>query len=396
MLIEMQVRKAKPCERPFKLGDGDGLYLLVKPNGAKLWRQFYRFGGKQKTLAHGTYPKVSLKQARTLRDEARHQLRNGVDPGHQRKVAKLVGVAALGNSFKEVAEDLLAKLTRDGLAEVTLTKKRWLLDFAYPILADKPIDQIKPLDLLAALKSVEGRGKYETARRLRSTCSMVFRHAVATGKTEHDPTVTLRGAITVPKVKHHAAVTEPEQIGALLRAIEDYQQGHRTTRLALKLAMLTFVRPGELRQAEWSEIDFEGAMWRIPAARMKMKREHRVPLARQAIKVLKELREITGFQRWVFPACYTTQRPMSENTLNTALRRMDYSREEMTGHGFRTTACTQLNESGLFHPDAIERQLAHSERNQVRAAYNSAEHMPERIKMMQWWADHLDNLRDKQ
>jgi integrase len=391
MLQEMQVRRAKPCERPYKLTDGGGLHLLVQPHGSKLWRQSYRFAGKQKTLALGVYPQVGLQQARKLRDQAKQQLSQGIDPSERRRIAKLIGIAAPGKSFREVAEELLAKRTRDGLAADTLAKKRWLLDFAHPILANRPIDQITAPELLAVLRRVESRELYESAHRLRSICGEVFRYAIATGRAQRDPSADLRGVLTNPKVKHHAAIVDPKEIGTLLRSIEVYH-GHKVTRLALKLAILTFPRPGELRAAEWSEIDLENAVWKIPPARMKMKREHRIPLSRQAIAVLKELREITGFGRFVFPAIDSTQRPMSENVLNTALRRMGYTSEEMTAHGFRSTASTNLNEMG-FRSDVIERQLAHVEGNGVRAAYNSAQYMPERAEMMQRWADYLDSLR---
>jgi integrase len=391
MLNEIQVSRAKPCEHPYKLTDGDGMHLLIQPTGSKLWRLAYRFGGKQKTLALGVYDKVSLKEARRLRDEARRQLHEGIDPCAKRKTDKLCGVAVNGNSFKEVAEELLAKRAREGVAPITLTKKRRLLAFAYPILGDRPIGQITTSDLLAVLKTVEAREIYQSARRLRSLCGEVFRYAMATRRAEHDLSADLRGALISPKVKHHAALVEPKEVGGLVRAIDNYH-GYKVTRLALTLALLLFPRPGELRAAEWSEIDLEGAMWRIPASRMKMKRPHQVPLSRQAIEILKELREITGYGRFLFPAIDSPLRPMSENVLNTSLRRMGFTKQEQTAHGLRSTASTSLNELG-FRADLIEKQLAHEERNGVRAAYNSAEYMPERITMMQRWADYLDSLR---
>jgi integrase len=270
-------------------------------------------------------------------------------------------------------------------------KKRRLLTLIYPLIGDRPVDGITAPELLAALRLVEGRGKYETARRLRSICSGIFRYAIATGRAERDPAADLRGALTTPKVTHHPAITEPKKIRGLLRAIDGYD-GHEATRMALQLLALTFPRSAELRHAEWPEIDLDKAVWVIPAARMKMRREHRIPLATQAIDIIKALRAITGGSRWLFPAIHTSTRPMGETTLNAALRRMGYDKNEMTAHGFRTMASTRLNEMG-FSPDVIERQLAHVDGNSVRRAYNAAQYWPERITMMARWADSLDGLR---
>jgi integrase len=277
MLNDTRVRNAKGGNRPIKLSDSGGLYLLIKPNGSKLWRLAYRFGGKQKSLALGAYPTITLKKARELRDAAKKLLADMIDPSIQRRIEKQN--ASRGNSFRAVAGDLLAKLEREGLAEVTLAKKRWLLDFAYPSIGDRPIDKITAPELLSVLRKVEARGRYETARRLRSTCGMVFRYAIATGRAERDVSIDLRGALTAPKVTHRAAIVDPAGIGALLRAIDGYD-GLVVTKLALRLAPLVFVRPGELRQAEWAELDLEGFEWRISASKMKMRRPHRVPLSR--------------------------------------------------------------------------------------------------------------------
>jgi integrase len=335
---------------------------------------------------------VSLQEARERREAAKRLLAKGIDPSTQRRLDKqAVGTS---NTFKAVAEEVLAKLEKEGRADVTLTKQRWLLEFVYPSLGDCPIAEIAAPELLSVIRRVEARGRYETARRLRSTCGTVFRYAIATGRAERDPSADLRGALTSPKVKHRSAIVDPAGIGALLRATEGYD-GHPLTKAALRLAPLVFVRPGELRRAEWSEFDLEAGEWRIPAAKMKMRRSHRVPLSRQALAILQDLQVITGGGRWLFPSTRSVSRPMSENTLNAALRRLGYGPDEMTTHGFRSTASTRLNEMGRWNPDAIERQLAHQEPDDVRRAYtHAAEYWPERVKMMQEWADYLDELRE--
>ena len=392
MLNDTRVRNAKGGHRPIKLSDSGGLYLLLTPNGSKLWRLAYRFGGKQKTLALGIYPTITLKQARERRDAAKRLLADKIDPSIQRRIEKQN--ATTGNTFRPVASELLEKLEREGLAEVTLAKKRWLLDFAYSSIGDRPIDKITAPELLSVLRRVEAGGSYETARRLRSTCGMVFRYAIATGRAERDVSIDLRGALTTPKVTHRAAIVDPAGIGALLRAIDGYD-GLLVTTHALRLAPLVFVRPGELRQAEWAELDLEESEWRISASKMKMRRPHRVPLSRQAVAIIRDLQAITGGGRWLFPSVRTTARPMSENTLNAALRRLGYSSDQMTAHGFRAMASTRLNEMGRWNPDAIERQLGHQEADDVRRAYmHAAEFWTERVKMMQAWADYLDELRD--
>jgi integrase len=393
MLNDTRVRATKPCKRPLKLSDSGGLYLLIAPHGSKLWRLAYRFGGKQKTLAMGAYPTVTLKAARDKREEAKRLLANGIDPSMQRRLDKQS--TSTGNGFRAVAEEVLAKLEKEGRADVTLTKKRWLLNFAYPAFGDRPIAEITVPELLSVLRRVEARGRYETARRLRSTCGMVFRYAIATGRAERDPSADLRGALTSPKVNHRAAIVDPAGIGALLRAIDGYD-GLPITKAALRLAPLVFVRPGELRHAEWVEFDLAAAEWRIPSAKMKMRRAHRVPLSRQALDVLRDLQPISGGGRFLFPSVRSTARPMSENTVNAALRRLGYGTDEMTAHGFRAMASTRLNEMSGWNPDAIERQLAHQEQDDVRRAYvHAAEYWPERVKMMQAWADYLDELRER-
>jgi len=392
MLSDVRVRNAKSGARPIKLSDAGGLHLLIQPHGSKLWRMAYRFDGKQRTLALGIYPIVTLQEAREQRDGAKRLLVKGIDPSAQRRIDKQS--MATGNTFKSVAEEVLEKAEKEGRAPKTLGKLRWLFSFAYPSIGERRVAEITAPELLSVLRKVEARGRYETARRLRGTCGIVFRYAIATGRAERDPSADLRGALTSPKTNHRSAIVDPTAIGALLRAIDGFD-GQPTTRAALRLAALVFVRPGELRHAEWAEIDFAGAEWRIPAAKMKMRRVHRVPLSRQALAIIRELKAISGGGRWLFPSVRSVTRPISENTLNAALRRLGYGPEQMTTHGFRTMASTRLNEIGRWHPDAIERQLAHQEADDVRRAYiHAAEYWSERVKMMQAWADYLDDLRE--
>jgi integrase len=355
-----------------------------------LWRLAYRFAGKQKTLALGAYPAVSLEEARRHRDEAKKLLARSIDPSAQRKADRHAGA---DGTFRAVADEVIAKFEREGRAQPTLSKRRWLLGFAVSAFGDRPVADITATELLALLRQIESRSLYETARRLRSTCGMVFRYAIATGRAERDPSMDLRGALTTPQVNHRATIVDPIAIGGLLRAIDGFD-GQPTTEAALRLAPYVFVRPGELRQAEWVEFDFDAALWSIPAKKMKMRRPHRVPLARQAVAILRDLRAITGGGRWLFPSVRTSVRPISENTLNAALRRLGYATDEMCVHGFRAMASTRLNEMGGWSPDAIERQLAHQEANAVRRAYtHNAEFWSERVLMMQAWADYLDGLR---
>jgi integrase len=392
-LTDKTTRNARGRDAPYKLFDGGGLCLLVRPDGARYWRMDYRFAGKRRTLAFGVYPSVTLADARERRDTAKKQLASGIDPSDQRKRDKLAAKIGAGNSFRVVADEWLAKQEREHQSATTLSKMRWLLSFAFSVVGDRPVAEITAPELLTALRQVEARGRYDTARRLRSTCGRVFRYAVATGRAERDPSVDLRGALTAPKVRHRAAITDPKAIGAMLRAIDGFD-GQPTTLAALRLAPLVFVRPGELRNAEWTEFDLDAAEWKIPASKMKMRQPHRVPLSRQALAILQELRRITGSGRYLFPSVRTVLRPMSENTLNAALRRLGYSKDEATAHGFRATAAVRLNEMGRWNADAIERQLAHRETNEVRRAYtHAAEYWPERCEMMQVWADHLDQLR---
>lgn len=392
MLSDMAVRKAGPRDKAYKLTDGGGLYLLVKSTGHRYWRMDYQFAGKRTTIALGVYPAVSLAEARAKRLEIKKQLAEGQSPAAKRRIDKITGSTATANTFRAVAEEWLNKAEREGRAEVTMGKLRWLLDFAYPILGDRKIAEIKAPELLAALRTVEKRGHYETARRLRSTCGQVFRFAIATGRADRDVSADLRGALIVPKVTHRAAITTAPEAGVLLRAIDVYS-GYPITHAALRLAPHVFVRPGELRHAEWSEFDFVKLVWTIPAEKTKMRVAHRVPLTRQVIAILDDLREISGYRRYLFPAQGKRDRPMSENTINLALRRMGFDQKTMTAHGFRALASSLLNEHGQWNPDAIERQLGHAETDGVRRAYARGEHWDERVKMMEHWSDYLDQLR---
>ena len=389
MLTSTAIRAAKPTEKPHKLSDGGGLYLLVNPNGSQWWRLKYRFEGKEKLLSLGVYPHISLQQARSQRDEAKKAVANGIDPSAKRQAEK----TATANTFEAVAREWLA-LQEGKLAAATYAKAVWTLEtLVFPYIGSRPVAKLTASDVLKMLKRIEGRGTHETAHRTRQRCSQVFRYAVQTERAEHDVTIALRGALKPVVSEHHAAITEPARVGELLRAIDGYG-GHIVTAYALKLAPLLFVRPGELRHAEWPEFDLDGhePHWRIPAEKMKMGEQHVVPLSKQALVLLRELHPLTGRGSFVFPSLRSGSRPMSENTVNAALRRLGYTSDEMTGHGFRSLASTNLNEQG-YHPDIIELQLAHAERNNVRASYNKAQRLPERRKMMQAWADYLDGLR---
>src|SRR5579871_4146243 len=389
MLTEAALRAAKPRQKPYKLFDERGLYLLVKADGNLGWRFKYRFEGREKLISLGVYPDVPLKRARERRDEARRQVADGVDPGAKRKAEK----AALADTFEAVAREYL-DMKRNALAKTTADKRLNRFEsFLFPYLGSRPISKITAPEFLAALKRVERHGKNETAHRLRSESGQIFRYAIATGRAERDITADLRGALIPVVVRNHAGITDPAAIAQLLRAIDGYKGRQPITEAALRLAPLLFVRPGELRAACWEEINLDSAEWRIPAARMKMREAHIVPLSRQALAILRELNLVTGPDGFVFPGMRDANRPMSNNAITAALRRMGYSGEEMTWHGFRSLASTTLNEQG-FPPDVIELQLAHRERNEVRAAYNKAQRLDERRKMMQAWADHLDLLRD--
>ncbi|WP_150293094.1 tyrosine-type recombinase/integrase [Sphingobium estronivorans] len=391
-LNDAAIRALKPQSRGYVVADEKGLCLEIAVSGSKLWRYRYRFAGKPRKLALGPYPEVSLKEARQYRDEARAQLRDGIDPGVERKRAKLTAALSAANTFQAVAEEYIEqKLTKEGRAAVTVDKAKWLLLQLKPI-SDQPVAEIEAVELYAVLRRLEGQRKHETAKRSRAFASRVFRYAVVTGRAKADPAAMLGGALIAPKVKHHAAILDPAKLGELLRNIDEYE-GAPITRLAMQIAPHVMVRPGELRQAIWDEFDLEAKIWRIAVERMKMRRLHAVPLSDQVVAYLHELRQFSGPEGYVFPAFHTTRRPMSENTMNVAFRRMGYSSDEVTAHGLRTTASSLLNQSGLWHPDAIERALAHGDSDAVRGIYNRGQYWDERVRMMQWWSGYLDRLR---
>lgn len=393
MLTDAAIRRIKPSEKSLKVSDMHGLYLLVQPNGARYWRLDYRHEGKRGTVALGVYPEISLKEAREKRANARRLLEKGVNPSSYKKLTRGVANISAGDTFKAVADEWLQKVEAEGRAERTMEKLRWLLDLAYPLIGNRSVGQISAPELLTVLRTVEVRGRYETARRLRSTCGNVIRYAIATGRAQRDVSTDLQGALITPKVKHHAAIVEPQKVGPLLRAIAGYD-GQPAVAIALRLAAHVFVRPGELRTAEWSEFDMGAKVWLIPGSKMKMGRPHKVPLSRQVISLLDELRPISGPSKLLFPSVRSNDRPISDNTINAALRRLGYAKSEMTGHGFRAMASTLLNETRKWHPEAIERQLAHVENNDVRRAYLRGEHWNERVRMMQFWSDYLDKLQN--
>jgi len=383
-----------------KLSDGGGLYLLLNPNGARWWRWDYRFAGNRKTLSMGTFPDTGLRDARAKRDDARTLLANGIDPGAQRKAVKATRAALAANSFEVVAREWLAMKSGEWVDEHTRKIRAWLEQHVFPSIGASPIAELEAPEVLAMLRKLVKRGTLNTAGRVRETVGAVFRFAIATGRANRDPAADLRDALPTPTKRHFASLTEPGDVAELLRAIDGYQ-GSPATLAAMKLAPLLFQRPGELRAMEWGELDLDAAEWRIPAARQKLRKAakenprtppHIVPLSSQAVAILRELHALTGRGRFTFPGLRTNDRPMSENTVNAALRRLGYTTEQMTGHGFRHMASTRLNELG-WNPDAIERQLSHRDRDSIRGTYNQAQYMTERRTMMQAWADYLDGLR---
>ena len=380
-------------KKQLKLSDGGGLYLLVSATGAKCWRLNYRYGGKQRTLAIGTYPTVTLKAAREARDSAKKLLANGIDPSEvkkQKKAAQRVRDSA--TTFEGVAREWMTRNKVKWVPAYTQRMQNWLKNDIDPWLGYRPIDEIKPIEILEVLRKAESRGTITTAHKLRSIIGQVFRYAVATARIDSDPSRDLRGALTPKVVAHRPTITDPKRIRELLRAIHGFE-GTFVVQAALKLTPYLFVRPGELRKMEWTEVDLEKAEWRIPAEKMKMRTMHIVPLSKQAVAILSDLHKLTGDGRYCFPSIRAGGRPMSNNTINATLRRLGYDKTEICAHGFRGMASTLLHEQG-WPSDVIERQLAHQEGNDVKRAYNHAQHLPERIKMMQAWADYLDGLRD--
>jgi len=388
MLTDVAVRNAKPKEKPFKLADERALYLLVMPTGGKLWRLDYRFGDRRKTISLGSYPDVSLARAREKRDEARRLLADGIDPLAQRKADKV----ATAETFRTVTEEFLAQ-RQPIWAPNHYDKVKARLEWLYPYIGDRPVSAVQASELLGPLRAIEAAGKGETAARTRLVAGQVFRYAIAAGKAQHDPTIALRGALAPVKPGHHAAVTEPKAFGALLRAIDGYA-GEPVSCAALKLLPLVFVRPGELRLAEWAELDLDGATWTIPGRRMKTGTDHIVPLSTQAVAILRALHPLTGNRQLVFPSLRSRGRPISENTLNAALRRLGYAKDAMTAHGFRASARTMLDEVLGVRVELIEHQLAHAVRDPLGRAYNRTAHLAERRTMMQKWADYCDGQKN--
>lgn len=390
-LSDTQLRNMKATGKVKKISDGGGLYLHLSPAGGKLWRMAYRFEGKQKTMCFGAYPAVSLKEAREQRDESKALLARGIDPSFHKQAAKAASIAETANAYEVVAREWYAKnaprWTKSNAERVLARQEKDV----FPFIGKRPIAQISAPELLAVLRKVEERGALDTAHRILQDTSRIFRYAIATARAERDPAADLKGALPVPRKGHFATIVDTKEIGQLLRDLDAYS-GNLVVRAALRLAPYVFVRPGELRKAEWTEFDLENAEWRIPAKRMKMRVLHIVPLSRQVLGILRDLHPYSSDGQYLFPSVRAKSAPISDMTLLAGLRRLGYGPDQMTVHGFRSLASTLLNEQG-FNKDWIERQLAHGERNSVRASYNYAEYLPERRKMMQAWADFLDSLR---
>lgn len=393
-LTDTEIRAAKPKDRDYKMADGRGLYLQVSPSGGKLWRLKYRIDGREKKLALGKYPETSLAEARQKREDARRTIEAGKDPSLEKKRNKTRRRIGADNTFGALAEEYCEKQKSDGSwAPATATRSEYLLSLLRGSLWATPIVDIEAIDVYAAVKRIQDAGNIESAHRTMQLAGAVFRHAIVTGRLSSDPTRDLRGGLAKRKVTNYAAIVDPEGVGQLMKAIDGFH-GQPLTKLALQLSPHVFVRPGELRTAEWSEVDFDAAVWSISAHKTKMRKPHHVPLSRQSLAILRAAHEISGPTGYVFFGVRTRARPLSENTINAVLRRLGYGADEMTAHGFRSTASTLLNESQLWHPDAIERALAHGEPDKVRAAYDRSQYWPERVKMAQWWSDCLDRLRD--
>ncbi len=394
-VTDATLKATKAGPRPQKISDGGGLFLLIQPGGAKLWRWSYRFGGKQRTISFGSYPATTLAEARGQREAAKKLLKGGIDPSAQRRADKAAQAAQVEGMFAAVAADLIAKKEREGRAASTIERFRWLVGLSLPDLGKRPIGAITAPEILSILRRIEGRGHLESARRCRAVIGEVIRHGIACGLATGDPTPALRRAIAAPKPQHFAAITDPKAFGAMLRAIDDYP-GQYVVRAALQIAALTAPRPGELRHATWYEFDLENGIWTIPAAHTKLRREHRIPLARQAVSILTRLRELTGKGKdaLAFPGTRVVTRPISDATLGAALRRLGYAQGEVTVHGFRASFSTMANQSGHWSADAIEKALAHEDENSIRRAYQRSDFWDERVRMMAWWADYLDTLRE--
>jgi integrase len=400
-LTDTQIRNAKPGASIKKLSDRGGLQCWITPAGGKIWKMAYRYNAQQKTLTMGPYPAISLADARKRQDEAKALLVSGIDPSQQKSVDKLTKAITSAQTYEAIANEVVDKKRREGKASSTIAKLVWLHSVAARDLGKRPVAAITAPEVLAVLKTIEAKGNVESARALKSRIGEVFRYAIATGRATIDPTAALKGALATPITKNHAAILDPVQFGGFLRAVDSYK-GQPATLFALKLMALVFARTNELRHARWSEFDMAKAIWIIPATRAKMRREHRVPLAAQAVTLLKDLRGITGTGDLLFPGLgmsggegrKVARKPISENTILGAIRRLGYGPEEMTGHGFRGTASTILNETRYFSADAIEKALSHEDRNTTRRTYNRGDYWEERVRMAQWWADAIDAMRE--
>lgn len=392
-LKALEIKAFSPIEKTYRKSDEKGLYLEIRPSGSRLWFLKYRIDGKEKRLGLGSYPQITLSDARKARDEARAAIADGRDPLHRRKMDKIERRVGAGHTFKSVAEDFITtKLVANGKADSTVGKARWFLSHLAPAIGNRPIADIEPAEILEALKKIEKRGHRETATRTRSFASRVFRHGVATARCKADPAGLLTDALAAPIVKHHAAILEPGPLGEFLRAVDDYSGGP-VVKLAMQLSPHVFLRPGELRQGRWEEVNWDESFWTIPASRTKLRRAHSVPLSRQSLALLRDLAQHSGGFELMFPGQRSHKRPISENALNSAFRRMGYGGDVITAHGLRSSASTLLNESGLWHADAIERALAHGHSDKVRGTYARGQHWDERVKMAQWWSDYLDRLK---
>ncbi|MBF0613470.1 MAG: integrase arm-type DNA-binding domain-containing protein [Magnetococcales bacterium] len=390
-LSDAAIRQTKPTEKPFKLSDGDGMFLLVNPNGSKYWRLKFRYAGKEKILALGVYPDVPLKLAREKRDEARRLLADGVDPSEFRKAIKTMKADRAANSFEVVAREWFAKYSPGWAPAHSIKIIQRLERDVFPWIGGRPISDITAPEMLACLRRIEERGTIDTAHRAKQNCGQVFRYGIATGRAEHDVCADLKGAIPPPQEGHFPAITDPTALVPVLKGIDAYP-GHLVVKCALKLLPLVFVRPGELRMAEWVEFDLDRAEWCIPLERMKTKQPHIVPLSTQAIAILRELHPLTGDGRFVFPGARNQGVPMSNMATSVALKSLGFA-GEMSAHGFRATARTLLDEVLGYRPELVEHQLAHAVRDPLGRAYNRTTHLPERRKMMQAWADYLDGLK---
>lgn len=394
-LSDTRLRSLKPTQKLKKYSDGKGLQFWVTPEGGRYWRLEYRFGGKRKLLALGTYPEITAEVARQRTAEARRNIQLGHDPSVVKQQAKAASRSAAENTFAHIADKLLVKKREDGRAEVTLRKIEWILGKVNKVIGNLAIGSIRTPDISKLLAAQEEADNLETARRMRIVIGEVFRHAIRHGLCEHDPTIATRGAIAAPKSRHFPAILNPVEFGEMLRHVDAYATKNVVTGAALQLMALLYPRPGELRQADWREFDLENCIWQIPAERMKLRQPHVKALPRQAVAILRTIHEVTGPVGSVFPAIGKRGRVMSENTLNQALRRIGYPGTIHTSHGFRASASTLLNASNMFSADAIERSLAHQDKDAVRRAYARGDAMAERKLMAQWWADYIDRLKSE-